>query len=111
MDESNFHALDINFLSTLDEQEELATPQVTEVFATSPCYAYLNFVLHHLQSPTGFTKTKARFLKLKDLKYCILNGNLYLKDARGILLNCLLKDEADKVMQEFHEGDCGGHLN
>ena len=39
------------------------------------------------------------------------NGNLYWKDVGGIILNCLLKDEADKALQEFHEGDCGGHLN
>jgi hypothetical protein len=36
---------------------------------------------------------------------------LYWKDPRGILLNCLLKDEADNVLQEFHAGECGGHLN
>jgi hypothetical protein len=57
------------------------------------------------------TKTKARFLKLKALKFCILEGNLYWKDLRGILLNCLLKYEADKVLQEFHARECGGHLN
>jgi hypothetical protein len=39
MVESNFDALDINFLAALDEQEEHVTPQVTEVFATSPWYA------------------------------------------------------------------------
>jgi hypothetical protein len=39
-----------------------------------------------------------------------LDENLYWKDVGGFLLNCLLKNEADKVMQEFHEGDCGGHL-
>jgi hypothetical protein len=111
MVESNFHYLDINFLASLDEQEEHATPQVTEDFATSHWYAYLIFVLHHLQDPLRLTKTKARFLKLKAMKYCILDGNLYWKDVGGILLNCLLKDEVDKVMQEFHEGDCGGHLN
>lgn len=32
------------------------------------------------------------------------------KDARRILLKCSLKGDAKKVMQEFHEGDCGGHL-
>jgi hypothetical protein len=45
------------------------------------------------------------------LKYCILNGDLYWKDVGGILLNCLLKDEADKALQDFHEADCGEHLN
>ena len=96
MDESNFHALDINFLAAMDEQEEKATPQVTNDFATSPWYAYLIFVLHHLQAPPGLTKTKARFLKRKAMKYYILKGNLYWKDVGGILLNCSLKDEADK---------------
>jgi hypothetical protein len=45
------------------------------------------------------------------MKFCILDDNLYWKDAGGILLKFLLKDEKDKVMQEFHEGYCGGHLN
>jgi hypothetical protein len=110
MAESNFQALDINFLDVADEQGEMVTPNVREVFLNSPWYADLIFVLQNLQSPPGLTKTKARFLKLKALKFCILEGNLYWKDPAGILLNCLLKDEADKVLQEFHAGECCGHL-
>jgi len=111
MAESNFHALDINFLAAADEQGEPTTPSMREVFLNSPWYADLIFVLHNLQAPLGLTKTKARFLKLKTLKFCILEGNLYWKDPGGILLNFLLKYEAEKVLQEFHAGDCGGHLN
>jgi hypothetical protein len=44
MVESNFHALDINFLAAVDEQEEHVTPQVKEVFSNSPWYANLIFV-------------------------------------------------------------------
>ena len=44
------------------------------------------------------------------MKYCIMDNALFWKDNGGILLNCLLKDEAHKFMQEFHAGDCGGHL-
>ena len=111
MAKSNFHALEINFLVAVDEQGEKATPSVKEEFLNSPWYSDLIFVLHNLQAPPGLTKTKDRFLKLKALKFFILEGNLYWKDPGGILLNCLLKDEADKVLQEFHAGDCGGHLN
>jgi hypothetical protein len=89
----------------------MATPHVKEVCLNSPWYADLVFVLQNLQAPPGLTKTKARFLKLKALKFCVLEGNLYWKDPAGILLNCLLKDEADKELQEFHAGECGGHLN
>ena len=45
MVESNFHALDINFIVALDEHEELVTPQVSEAFATSPWYIDMIFVL------------------------------------------------------------------
>ena len=96
--ESNFHALDINFLAAIDEQGDHVNPHVQEIFSNSPWYENLIYVLHHLQAPPGLTKTKAIFLKLKGLKSFILNGNLYWKDARGILLNFLLKDEADKSL-------------
>jgi hypothetical protein len=56
------------------------------------------------------TKTHAKFVKLKDAKYCILNGYLYWKDPIGVLLNRLLENEANEKIQEFHKGDCGGHL-
>ena len=54
-------------------------------------------------------KNRVRFIKLKVVKYCILNGSLYWKDPEGILLNCLLEDEPKRISKEFHEGDCGGH--
>jgi hypothetical protein len=87
------------------------TAHVKEVFSNYPWYTDLIFVLHNLQGPPSLTKTKARFLKLKSLKYYILNGDLYWKDVGGILLNCLLKDEVEKALQDFHEGSCGRYLN
>jgi hypothetical protein len=51
MAESNFQALDINFLDVADEQGEMATPNVREVFLNSPWYADLIFVLQNLQAP------------------------------------------------------------
>ena len=56
------------------------------------------------------TNSKARFVKLKYLRYYIIDKNLYWKDTGGILiLNFLLEEEAKKVIGEFHKGDCGGH--
>jgi hypothetical protein len=34
---------------------------------------------------------------------------LYWKYLGGILLNCLLEDEAKQTISEFHKGDFGGH--
>ena len=47
---------------------------------------------------------------MKASEFCILDNALFWKNHEGILLNCLLKEEADKVLKEFHAGDCGGHL-
>ena len=46
---------------------------------------------------------------MKASKYCILDGVLYWKDPGGVLLNCLVENEAKDVMKYFHKGDYGGH--
>jgi hypothetical protein len=56
------------------------------------------------------TKTKDRFLKQKETKFCVLNGSLYWKDPGGVLLKCILEDEAQQTMKEFHKGDCRSSL-
>lgn len=86
MDESNFHALDINLIDSLDNQEEQVTPKIDEAFLNSPWHANLLYVLFNLNSPPGLTKTKARFLKLKAVKFCIIDNVFYWKDSRAILL-------------------------
>ena len=54
-------------------------------------------------------KLKARFAKMKEVFFCILNGYLYWKDLSGILLHCLLENEEEKTIKEFYKGVCGGH--
>jgi hypothetical protein len=54
-------------------------------------------------------KSKTRSLKLKVVKYCILNQNLYWKDPASILLKCLDEDESKQVVNDMHKGFCGGN--
>ena len=111
MAESNLHALDINLIIAIsNENEEGTSIQVSEMFALSPWYSDILYVLKNLSPPPSMTRNKARTLKLKAAKFFILNFALYWKDLGGILLNCLVKEEAKKVMEDFHGGECGGHL-
>jgi hypothetical protein len=55
------------------------------------------------------TPSKSRTLKLHKVKYCIIDNQLYWKDPLGFLLRCLTKSETENVINEFHEGVCGGH--
>jgi hypothetical protein len=55
------------------------------------------------------SKTKVIFLKLKVVKFCVLDNSLYWKDPGGILLRFFLEDEVKRAIQEFHKGDYEGH--
>eukprot|EP00253_Pinus_taeda_P007437 PITA_07437 len=93
-----------------DENEEGLSIQVSKMFAISPWYLDIIYVLKNLLPPPSMTRNKVRTFKLKAAKFCILNSALYWKDPGGILLNCLVEKEAKKVMEDCHQGDCGGHL-
>ena len=111
MDETNFQALDINMIDALDEQEEFPAPLIKDQFLNSSWYADILYVLTNLNASPGFSKAKARFLKLKAVNYCILDSCLYWKNASGLLLKCLPEVDADRTKYEFHEEECVGHLN
>jgi hypothetical protein len=54
-------------------------------------------------------KSKARDLKLKAIKYFLIEQVLYWKDPLGVLLRCLNPHEAQRIMSDFHDSLCGGH--
>ena len=111
MAESNLHALDINIIATMSEEnEESSLIQVSEIFVLSPWYSDIVYVLQNLSPPPGMAKNKSSTLKLKATKFCIMNNAVYWRDPSGVLLNCLVEEEAKQVMEDFHKGDCGGHL-
>ena len=73
-------------------------------------YKDIIYVLQNLQALEGLSKTQSRTLKLKAVKFCIIDKYLYWKDLGGVLLNYLLEDEAKEKIDEFHKRDCAGHL-
>jgi hypothetical protein len=63
-----------------------------------------------MNCPPEMEKSKRRAFKLKVVKYCIMENNLYWKYPTGILLKCVDEEEAQRIMIEMHAGTCGGHL-
>eukprot|EP00253_Pinus_taeda_P001901 PITA_01901 len=111
MAETNLQVLDINLIVAMsDEDEENPSIQVSEMFLSSPWYADILYVLQHLSSPPGMPRNRSRTLKLKAAKFCILDSALFWKDIGGMLLNYLVEEEAKRVVEDFHRGECGGHL-
>jgi hypothetical protein len=54
-------------------------------------------------------KRKARDLKLKAIRYCLIDQVLDWKDPLGVLLRCLDPQKDQKIMFDFHDNLCGGH--
>ena len=77
--------------------------------ASCDWYNNILYFLQELKPPDGLGKSKARALKLKAVRYCLIDQTLYWKDPQGILLRCLDPQQAQKVIFDFHSGLCGGH--
>jgi len=54
-------------------------------------------------------KTK-RALRLKSNQYQLVDDVLFRKSYDLVLSRCLEKPEAERVMQEIHDGPAGGHF-
>ena len=97
MAQSNCEVLGVNFFELCSKtivqlEERKGHPD----FIASSWYKDIIYVLQKLQDPHELSKTKARSVRLKAAKFCIINNYLYWKDPNGILLNCLLEEEAKK---------------
>jgi hypothetical protein len=75
MVQSDYDSLGIKFIADLSKNpQEKTIVQVSQKFVDSPWYANIIYVLRNMKAPLGLSKTKARFLKLKDVNFCILDN-------------------------------------
>jgi hypothetical protein len=44
-----------------------------------------------------------------DKRYTVVEGDLYLYGANGILMRCITQEEGCDLLIEIHEGECGSH--
>jgi hypothetical protein len=106
--DSNYKALEIDMIHEQAESSDRGS-QGTVPLAACPWYKDILYFLQELRSPDGMEKSKARDLKLRAIKYCLIGPSLYWRDPQGMLLLCLDQQQAQKVMNDFHSGLCGGH--
>jgi len=63
-------------------------------------------IADYLRNPSQKVTRKLRY---KSTKYVLLNDQLYYKTVDGVLLKCLNREEAKRLMGEVHEGIFGAH--
>ena len=87
--ESNFQVLDLHLVveqSVHDSSTEYDEEHIYNMYLDSPWYEKIVCFLLHLQCPLNLNKSEYISLKLKALKYVLVDQVLYWKDIRGILL-------------------------
>jgi hypothetical protein len=107
----DFNALSKNITATKSEEDETeeTSLDVSAKFSQSDWYKDIIFYFQNFSCSPSWDKSRARSIKLKDIKNFILGENMFWKDLWGILLNCLTKEETEGIIFEFHKYVCGGH--
>ena len=98
MTDSNCESLQLNSLSSQSHSLDKGVEVMID-FVASPWYSDIVHILQNLQAPAGLSKSRARSVKLKATKFCIINQYLYCKDPGWVLLNCLLENEAHHTVK------------
>jgi hypothetical protein len=105
--ESNCKNLGVNFINACSENQQGEVvnedPQSGPSLAGCTWYEDVIFFLQELRPPDGMARSKARDLKLKEIKYCLIDQVLYWKDPIGVLLRCLDPQEAQRIIFHFHD--------
>ena len=60
--------------------------------------------------PDGANKGEHYSIRMMATQYILCGGQLYRRSYDGIHLHCLKKEEAERVMEEVHQGICGPHM-
>eukprot|EP00253_Pinus_taeda_P007765 PITA_07765 len=68
------------------------------------------FYLKNGYAPANLSYKSKRAIRLKAKGFTIIDDVLFKKNYDSILLRCLEKPEAQKVLQELHDGRVGGHF-
>jgi hypothetical protein len=110
---SNYKALGVNFINSCSENQQVdlsnEDSKVTPPLVGCTWYKDITFFLQKLHPPDGMEKRKVRDLKLKSIKYCLVDHVLYWKYPLGVLLRCLDPQESQKIIYDFHDSLCGGN--
>lgn len=72
-------------------------------------YADIMFYLKNGYDPSHLNHTKKRAIRLKAKQYQLVNDVLFRMNYDYVLLRCLEKFEAEKVLHKPHDGPAGGH--
>ena len=81
----------------------------TEEVADRPWFHEVKRYLESQEYPEGASANDKKFLRRFSAKFFLSNDILYKRNHDFVLLRCVDKVEAERIMVELHEGTFGTH--
>ncbi|KAL5546495.1 hypothetical protein UlMin_006182 [Ulmus minor] len=82
----------------------------TEVVTVDSSGSWMTPILQYLaHDELPIDKNEARRLRAKAAHFTILDGQLLQRSFSGPYLKCVTPSEANYILAELHEGECGNH--
>ena len=81
------------------------------ISSLDPWYGDIIVYLQTSKFPSTFSKDERRKLRHLAKNYVIIGDTLYRRGVDSILRRCLTLEEAESVLNDCHNGACGGHLS
>jgi hypothetical protein len=90
-------------------QKEQVSIVVREI-ENNEWYSDIIYYFKNLTCPNHLVEHKRRSHRLKAMKYCLTKEGLGWRNPDEVIFRCVDKEEADKLVTEFHAGHYGGHF-
>jgi hypothetical protein len=91
--------------------DSFADEHIFLVSSSDPWYGYIVIYLQTLKFPHHLSRDDRRRIRYQDKKYLVVDDTLYRRGIYNILCRCLTHEEAESILNDCHNGACGGHLS
>jgi hypothetical protein len=84
------------------------------IFLISTDDIWYGDIIIYLQTQTfrpALSSTEFRRIRYQARQYIILDNTLYRRGIDSVFRRCLTFDEAEKDLNDYHSGACGGHMS
>ena len=91
--------------------ESLPDDSLFLIDSSDPWYGDILIYLQTQRFQPSATKDNCRRIRHLAQHYLIVGDTLYHRGVDTMLCRCVIHEEVEKIMNDYHLGACGGHLS
>eukprot|EP00253_Pinus_taeda_P031448 PITA_31448 len=92
-------------------EESIADESLFLISTLDPWYGDIIVYLQTQSFWPELSKSERRKIRFQSQQFKIIGDTLYRREADLVFRLCLTHEEAEKVLNDYHSGACGGHMS